>query len=64
MNVFVVMRFRLDCVEKADEFMMSVALHVAPDHRATKNVEGGERRGRAIAFVVVGHGCSATALQR
>ena len=38
----------LDGVEKADELLMAVALHVAADHRAVQHVEGGEQGGRPV----------------
>ena len=33
----------LDGIEKADEFLMPVALHAAPDDLAFKDIEGGEQ---------------------
>ena len=50
--------FGFDCVEKADEFLMSMALHAAADNGAIEDVERGEQRGRAVALVIVGE-CSA-----
>ncbi len=47
----------LDGIEKADEFLMPVALHPAPDDLAFKDVEGGEQGGGAPAFA--GAGCCA-----
>ena len=46
----------LDGVEEADELLVPMALHVAPDHRAVEHVERGEQRRGAVALVVVGHG--------
>src|SRR3974377_1559222 len=46
----------VDCLEKADELLMSVELHVATENGAVENVERGEQRGRAVALVVVRHG--------
>ena len=43
---------------------MRVALHVAADDSAVEDVEGGEQRRRAMAFVVVGHGSGAAHLYR
>ena len=40
------------------------ALHAAAEHGAVEDVEGGEQRGRAVAFVIVGHGAGAALLQR
>lgn len=51
-------------VEEADEFLVSMALHVAPDHRAIEYVERGKERGGAVTLVVMGHGRAATALKR
>ena len=53
--------FRLDGVEEADELLMVMALHIAADNRAVEDVQYGEEGGRAVPFVVVGHG-SGTAL--
>ena len=50
----------LDRVEKADELLVSVALHAATDDRAFEHVESGEQCGRAVALVVMGH-CPAAA---
>ena len=55
---------RLDGVEEADELLVAVALHVAADDGAVEDVEGGEQRRRAMAFVVVGHGPGAALLHR
>ena len=46
----------LDGVEEADELLVAVALHAAPDDLALEHVEGGEQGGRAMPLVVVGHG--------
>ena len=43
----------LDGVEEADELLMPVALHAAPDHGTFQHVERREQRGGAIALVVV-----------
>jgi len=53
-----------DGVEETDELLMSVALHVAADHRAIEDIERGKQRGRAIALVIVGHGRPTSALER
>src|SRR5260370_1066923 len=42
-------------LRKADELMMAMALHVATDDSAVKDVEGCEQRGGAVTFVVVRH---------
>src|SRR5258706_10492210 len=46
---------RLDGIEKADELLVPVALHVAADDATVEDVESGEQCGRTVAFVVVGH---------
>jgi hypothetical protein len=43
---------RLDDVQEPNELLMTMALHVAADHRAVEDVEGGERRGGAVADIV------------
>lgn len=35
----------LDGIEEADELLVAMALHVAPDHRGVEHVEGGELTG-------------------
>src|SRR5260370_9800160 len=42
-------------LRKADELLMAMALHVATDDSAVKDVEGCEQRGGAVTFVVVRH---------
>ena len=54
----------LDGIEKADEFLMAVALHAATDDLALKDIEGGKQGGGAIAFVIVGHRGAAPLLHR
>ena len=54
----------LDAIEEADELLMPVPLHASADDRAVEHVERCERRGRAVAFVVVGHGATAAWLDR
>lgn len=55
--------FGLDCVEEADELLVPVALHVAPDDRAIKHVERGKQGGGAVALVVVRHRAATARLQ-
>lgn len=43
-------------VEKADELLVAMALHVATDDGAVEHIESSNKRGRAVALVVVGHG--------
>ncbi len=47
--------FAFDGIEKADEFLMPVALHAAADDLALKDIEGGKQGGGAVALVIVGH---------
>jgi hypothetical protein len=54
----------LDSIEKANEFLMPRALNAALDDLAFENVEGGEQRGGAVAFVIVGHRRAAPLLHR
>ena len=53
-----------DDIEKADEFLMPVALHAATDDLAFKYVEGGEEGGGTVALLVVRHGLAAALLDR
>jgi hypothetical protein len=48
---------RLDRIEKADELLVPMALHVAADD--VEDVEGGEQRGGTVTLVVVRHRPSA-----
>src|SRR3546814_15212077 len=50
--------FTLDPIEKADELLVAVALHVLPYHGSVEHVERSEQRGRAVALVVLGQGRS------
>ena len=54
----------LDGVEKADEFLMPVVLHAAPDDPAFKDIESGEQGCRTVALVIVGHGGAAPLFHR
>jgi len=54
----------LDGIEKADEFLMPVALHVAPDDLSLKDIESGEQGCRTVALVIVGHGSAAPLFHR
>jgi hypothetical protein len=54
----------LDGIQKADELLMPVALHAAPDHGFFEYVKRGEQRGRAMAFVVMGDGAGPARLER
>jgi hypothetical protein len=52
---------RLDGVQKSNEFLMTMTLHVAADDRA---VEDGEQRRGAVPLVIVCHGSEPALLQR
>ena len=54
----------VDGFEKADEFLVPVALHAAADDLAFEDIEGGEQGGGAMAFVVMGHGGAAPFFHR
>jgi len=54
----------LDGVEKADEFLVGMALHAAPVHDAVERVEGGKQSGGAMPLVVVRHRSAFTGLER
>jgi len=54
----------LEAVEKAQGFLVPVALHVLADGGAVENVERGEQGRRAIVDVVVRHRAGAPALHR
>ena len=53
---------RPSCV--AMQTVVPVSLHVTADDGAVEDVEGGEQRGCAVAFVVVGHRSGAAWLHR
>ncbi len=57
-------QLRLNAVEKADELLVPVALHVAADDGAVEYVERGKQCGRAVALIVVRHGSGPPLLQR
>ena len=52
---FVSRHFTFDGIEKANELLMPVALHTAPDDLAFEDVEGGKQGGGAVALVIVCH---------
>ena len=54
----------LDGVEKADELLMTVALHIPPSHGSIEDVEGSKKRCRAVPLVIVRHGSASPPLQR
>ena len=54
----------VDHVEEADELLVPVALHVAPNHGSVEDIQGGEQRRGSIAFVIVGHGAKTPFLHR
>jgi hypothetical protein len=56
--------FALDCIEKADELLATMALHVPPDHGSVEDVHRREQGRRSMTFVVVSHGSCAALLHR
>lgn len=54
----------VDAVEKADEFLMAMPLHVLADNGAVEHVESSKQCGRAMALVIMGHRAAAALLQR
>ena len=54
----------LNRIQRADELLMSMALHAAADHLTFEHIERGEQRRRAVALVVMGHGSGAALLHR
>ena len=53
-----------DQVDKADEFLVAIPLHVAADHGALEHVERRKERGRAVALLVVSHGSGPALFER
>jgi hypothetical protein len=45
---------RLDGIEKADELLMPMTLHVAADHRPVQDVQRGKERRRCMSDVIAG----------
>ena len=54
----------LDGIEEADELLVAIPSHAAPDHGSIEEVEGGEQRARAVALVVMGHRPAFSGLER
>ena len=54
----------LDGVEKADELLMPMALHVAADHGSVEHVHRRKQGRRPVPLVVMGHGSGAALLER
>ena len=54
----------LSRVEKADELLIAMALHVLADDRAVEHVTGVEQRCLAVSYVVVCHCSGAAFLDR
>lgn len=55
MQVHLRRRLAVDLFEEPDEFLVAVSRHTVPDDFPIEHTQGGEQRGRAMAFVVVGH---------
>jgi len=64
--------FARDGIEKADKFLVPVALHAAADDLAFEDIQGGEqgggtprlRGGRLLRLLIVGHGGAMSFLHR
>ena len=54
----------LNCVEKANELLVSMALHVAADHGSIEDVHRRKQSRRPVPLVVVGHGSGAAFFDR
>src|SRR4029077_12290137 len=54
----------LDGIQETDEFAVAEALHATTDHPSVEQAEGGEQSGGAMPFVLVGHGLTASGLDR
>ena len=54
----------LDGIQEADELLMPMTLHAAPDHLAVEDVEGGEQCGGAVPLVIMCHRPAAPRLDR
>ena len=54
----------LDGIEKADELLVAMALHVAADHSSVEDVHGREQASRSVPLVIVGHRSGAAFLHR
>ena len=47
---------RFDSVQKSNEFLMPMPLHVATDDRTVEDIESGEQRRGTVPFVIMRHG--------
>ena len=56
--------FDFNGVQEPDELLMPVPLHIAADHRTIQDIERCKQGRGPIAFIVMRHGCPATALER
>lgn len=54
----------LDQIEKTDEFLMPMPLHVAADLGPVEDVERRKQRGGAVALVIMGHRPGSPLLER
>lgn len=54
----------IDRVQKPDELLMPVLLHVAPDHGSIKDVEHGKQCGDAVTLVIMGHRAKSPLFER
>src|ERR1700704_6706339 len=53
-----------DGVQEANEFLVPMTLHAAPDDLAVEHIEGGEQGGGAVALIVMCHRAGTASLQR
>jgi len=58
-NLFFLRRAFPDQVQEANPFLMPVLVHAGADDPSIRSVHGGEERGGAVWFVVMGHGPAA-----
>ena len=55
---------RFDQIEKADEFLVAMPLHVAADYGPVEHIERRKERGRPVALIVVRHSSGPSLLER
>lgn len=60
-KIFLRRRDLINHAQELEPFLMAMPVIAHADHRAVKGIHGGEQRGSAVPFVIVGHG-AATAL--
>lgn len=55
---------RFNCIQKANELLVTMALHATADDLAFEHVESGEQRCGTVALIVVGHRSGTALLHR